>query len=71
MKLTYVPPAITSVHESDLETALGPVLLSSVDLSTIQAESADSAIHAAAPGHAGSGHAAGGSTGFNPPGRRR
>ena len=50
MKLEYARPAITSVRESDLESVLGPVLLSSVDLSTVQPGSTATAIHSTAAG---------------------
>jgi hypothetical protein len=73
MKLAYVRPAMTSVRESDLEAVLGPVLLSSggVDLSTVQPQSTDTAIHAPAPGAGGGHHPASGSTGLSSTERRR
>jgi hypothetical protein len=71
MKLTYVRPAMTSLREQELEAVLGPVLLSSVDLSTVQAGGADSAISISAQSGGGGHHPASGTPGMNAPERRR
>jgi hypothetical protein len=62
---------MTSLREQELEAVLGPVLLSSVDLSTVQSGGADSAISISVQGGGGGQHSASGTPGLDTPERRR